>query len=100
MSKEQRYKEIAVLLLDRLIVLQREFNNIAETIEESGEKQQISMCIEIGDFIPLVKLAETLGLTNENEESDMYSDIYNLIEKEKQIDSKVERFLEKYIKNN
>lgn len=100
MSKEQRYKEIAVLLLDRLIVLQREFNNIAETIEESGEKHQISMCIEIGDFIPLVKLAETLGLTNENEESDMYSDIYNLIEKEKEIDSKVEIFLEKYIKNN
>ena len=86
MSKEQRYKEIAVLLLDRLIVLQREFNNIAESIEESGEKHQISMCIEIGDFIPLVKLAETLGLKNENEESDMYSDIYNLIEKEKEMD--------------
>lgn len=100
MSKEQRYKKIAELLLGRLIVLQREFNNIAEVIEESGEKHQIRMCIEIGDFIPLVNLAETLGLTNENEESDMYGDIYNLIEKEKQIDSKVEKFLEKYIKNN
>ena len=100
MSKEQRYKKIAVLLLDRLIVLQREFNNIAEVIEESGEKHQIRMCTEIGDFIPLVKLAEMLGLTNENEESDMYGDIYNLIEKEKKIDSKVENFLEKYIKNN
>lgn len=100
MSKEQRYKKIAELLLGRLIVLQREFNNIAEVIEESGEKQNIRMCIEIGDFIPLMELAETLGLTNENEESDMYGEIYNLIEKEKQIDSKVEKFLEKYIKNN
>lgn len=45
MEKEQKYKKIAELLLGRLIVLQREFNNIAETIEESGERNNIRMCI-------------------------------------------------------
>lgn len=97
MSKEQRYKKIAELLLGRLIVLQREFNNIAEVIEESGEKQNIRMCIEIGDFIPLMEFTESLGISNENEESDMYCEIYKLIEKEQDIDSKVEKFFEKYI---
>ena len=45
MGKEQKYKKIAELLLGRLIVLQREFNNIAEIIEESGEKSNKKMYI-------------------------------------------------------
>jgi hypothetical protein len=100
MSEEQRYKKIAELLLGRLITLQREFNNVAEVIEESCEKHQISMYIEIGDFIPLMELADSLGLSDENDESKMYDDIYYLVEKEKDSDSKVEKFFKKYIKNN
>lgn len=96
MSEEQRYKKVAELLLGRLITLQREFNNVAEVIEESCEKHQISMYIEIGDFIPLMELADSLVLSDENDESK----IYYLVEKEKDSDSKVEKFFKKYIKNN
>lgn len=99
MSEKQRYKKIAELLLGRLITLQREFNNVAEVIEESCEKHQITMCIEIGEFIPLMELADSLGLSDENDESEMYDDIYYLIEKEKDSTSKVGAFLKKYIKN-
>lgn len=97
MGKEQKYKKIAELLLGRLIVLQKEFNNIAEAIEESGERNNIRMCIEVGDFIPLVKFAETLGLSNENDEVKMYDEIDDIIENNQEIDSKVENFFEKYI---
>lgn len=100
MSEEQRYKKIAELLLGRLIVLQKEFNKIAEVIEKSCEKHQISMHIEMGDFIPLMELADSLGVSNEEEESKMYDDIYNLVEKEKYHNSKVKMFLKEYIKSN
>ncbi|MGN1310370.1 MAG: hypothetical protein ACI4VP_01450 [Clostridia bacterium] len=97
MEKEQKYKKIAELLLGRLIVLQREFNNIAETIEESGERNNIRMCIEVGDFIPLIKFSETLGLANEEDEVEMYDEIDDIIENNQEIDSQVENFFEKYI---
>ena len=97
MGKEQKYKKIAELLLARLMVLQREFNNIAETIEESGERNNIRMCIEVGDFIPLIKFAETLGLSNEEDEVKMYDEIYDIIENHQEVELKVENFFEKYI---
>lgn len=97
MEKEQKYKKIAELLLGRLIVLQREFNNIAETIEESGERNNIRMCIEVGNFIPLIKFSERLGLANEEDEVEMYDEIDDIIENNQEIDSQVENFFEKYI---
>ena len=97
MGKEQKYKKIAELLLARLMVLQKELNNIAETIEESGERNNIRMCIEVWDFIPLIKFAETLGLSNEEDEVKMYDEIYDIIENHQEVDSKVENFFEKYI---
>lgn len=97
MGKEQKYKKIAELLLGRLIVLQREFNNIAEAIEKSGERNNIRMCVEVGDFIPLAKFAETLRLSNENDEVRMYDEIYDIIENHQEVNSKVEDFFEKYI---
>ena len=97
MEKEQKYKKIAELLLGRLIVLQREFNNIAETIEESGERNNINVIIQVGDFIPFIKFAESLGLSNEDDEEKMYDEIDNIIENYQEVDSKVENFFEKYI---
>lgn len=47
-----------------------------------------------------MELADSLGLSDENDESKMYDDIYYLVEKEKDSDSKVEKFFKKYIKNN
>lgn len=97
MGKEQKYKKIAELLLARLMVLQKEFNTIAETIEESGERNNIRMCIEVGDFIPLIKFSETLGLSNEEDEVKMYDEIYDIIENHQEVETKVENFFEKYI---
>lgn len=97
MGKEQKYKKIAELLLARLMVLQKEFNNIAEAIEKSGQRNNIRMCVEVGDIIPLVKFAETLGLSNENDEVKMYDELDDIIENNQEIDSKVENFFEKYI---
>lgn len=97
MGKEQKYKELAELLLGRLIILQREFNNIAKIIEESGEKNNIRMCIEVGDFIPLIKFSETLGLSNEEDEVKMYDEIDEIIENQQEVIPKVENFFEKYI---
>lgn len=92
MGREQKYKKIAELLLARLMVLQKEFNTIAETIEESGERNNIRMYIEVGDFIPLIKFAETLGLSNEEDEVK-----YDIIENHPEIEPKVKNFFEKYI---
>ena len=48
-------------------------------------------------MIPLVKFAETLRLSNENDEVRMYDEIYDIIENYQEVNSKVEDFFEKYI---
>lgn len=97
MEKEQKLKKIAKLLFTRIINLQREFNNIAQTIQETGNKNNMEVIIQIGDFIPLIKLAETLEIPNEKRESIMYDEIDYMIENKENLDSKVEKFFEKYI---
>ena len=55
------------------------------------------MCIEVGDFIPLIKFSETLGLSNEEDEVKMYDEIDEIIENQQEVIPKVENFFEKYI---
>ena len=97
MEKEQKYKEVAKLLFGRLISLQREFNNITQAIQESGSRNNMEILIEIDDFIPLIKLAEILEIPNEKGESIMYDEIDDMIESQENIDSKIEKFFDKYI---
>lgn len=97
MEKEQKYKKVAELLFGRLIALQREFDNITEAIQESGMRNNMEILIQIDDFIPLTKLAETLEIPNEKKESIMYDEIDDMVKMPENIDSKIEKFFKKYI---
>lgn len=97
MGKEQKYKKISELLFGRLIVLQKEVNNIVQAIQESGNRNNMEVIIQTGDFIPLIKFAEILEIPNEKGESIMYDEIDDMIESQENIDSKIEKFFEKYI---
>lgn len=97
MNKNEKYKKIAKLFFSRLIILQKEFRDITEIIEEIAEKHKIRICVEIGDFIPLIKFAEILEIPNENNEAIMYDEIDKLIENQENFEIKVEKFLEKYV---
>ena len=97
MEKEQKYKNVAELLFGRLIVLQKEVNNIVQAIQESGNRNNMEVIIQTGDFIPLIKLAEILEIPNEKGESIMYDEIDDMIESQENIDFKIEKFFEKYI---
>lgn len=97
MNKEQMYKNIAELLLRKLIILQKDFDKIAHTIEKICNENKISACIEVGDFIPMVDLAKLLGLLTDEEGNKMYSEIYELIDKRKKSEVNLKDFFEKYI---
>lgn len=97
MDKEQMYKNIAELLLQKLIILQKDFNKIAHTMEKICNENKISACIELGDFIPMVELAKYLGLSSDDEENEMYGELYELIDKCKKKDLNLKDFFEKYI---
>ena len=97
MDKEQMYKNIAELLLQKLIILQKDFNKIAHTMEKICNENKISACIELGDFIPMVDLAKYLGLSSDDEENKMYGALYELIDKCKKKDLNLKDFFEKYI---
>ena len=97
MSKDEKYQKIAKLLFGRLIVLQRESRNIAETIEKVCRKNKIKILIEIGDFIPLIEFAKILELPNEDGETIMYDELDEIIESNENSDLRIEKFLEKYI---
>lgn len=96
MEKEQKLKEVAKLLFTTIIKLQRECNNIAQAIQESGDRNNMEIIIQTGDFIPLIKFAETLEIPSDKE-SIMYDEIDDMIENQENMDSKVENFFEKYI---
>ena len=96
MEKEQKLKEVTKLLFTTIIKIQRECNNIAQAVQESGNRNNMEIIIQTGDFIPLIKFAETLGIPSDKE-SIMYDEIDDMIENQENMDSKVEKFFEKYI---
>lgn len=97
MEKEQKLRKVAKLLFTRIIKLQKECNNIAQAVQESGNRNNMEVIIQTGDFIPLLKLAEILEIPTEKREIIMYDEIDDMIEEQENLDSKVEKFLEKYI---
>lgn len=97
MEKEQKLREVAKLLFTTIIKLQRECNNIAQAVQESGNRNNMEVIIQTGDFIPLIKFAEILEIPNEKRESIMYDEIDDMIESQENMDIKVEKFFEKYI---
>lgn len=96
MEKEQKLREVAKLLFTTIIKLQRECNNIAQAVQESGNRNNMEVIIQTGDFIPLIKFAETLEIPSDKE-AIMYDEIDDMIENKENMDIKVEKFFEKYI---
>ena len=97
MNKEQKYKEIAKMLFERLVMIEREIKTNAKSIEEGFEGTGINFYIEIGDFIPVTQLLEIIGITNGKEESIILDDIYYIIDKSQKVETGITNFLEKYI---
>lgn len=96
MNKEQKYKEIAKILFERLVMIEREIKTNAKSIEEGFERTGMNFHIEIGDFIPVTHLLEIIGITSE-EESIILDDIYYIIDKSQKVETRITSFLEKYI---
>lgn len=96
MEKEQKLKEVAKLLFTTIIKLQRECNNIAQAVQESGNRNNMEVIIQTGDFIPLIKFAEILEIPSDKEPI-MYDEIDDMIENQENMDSKVKKFFDKYI---
>ena len=93
MEKEKKYKKIAELLLKELIILQKDFEESIYKIGKICNESKIKACLEVGDFIPIIELANVLELSSNEEADKMYDEIYKNINK-----SYVVRKIEKRLK--
>ena len=96
MNKNEKYKKIAELLLERIIILEKELRDIGEMLEKDCKNNITKVYIELGDFIPLVEFAEMLKVPNIDLESTMYQDIEELYKSDVDLKSDVQKFIEKY----
>lgn len=97
MNKNEKYEKIAELFFERIIILEKELRNMGERLEKDCKNNITKVYIELGDFIPLVELAEILEIPNINLESTMYEEINKLYKKGDNLKSRVQKFLEKYV---
>lgn len=97
MEKEKKYKQIAELLLGELIILQKDFEKSIHKIEKICNENKIRTCLEIGDFIPMIELANMLELSSDEEADKMCDEIYENINKRQRDDLNLNDFFEKYI---
>lgn len=66
MNKNEKYKKIAELFLERIIILEKELRDIGEVLEKECKNNTTKIHIELGDFLPLVEFAEILEMPNIN----------------------------------
>lgn len=97
MNKNEKYKKITELLLERIIILEKELRDIGEILEKDCKNNITKIQIELGDFIPLVEFAEILKVPNIDLESTMYQEIEELYKNEVDLKSYVQKFFEKYV---
>lgn len=97
MNKNEKYKKIAELLLERIIILEKELRDIGEILEKDWKNNVTKIHIELGDFIPLVEFAEILKIPNIDLESTMYQDIDELYKSDVDLKSDVQKFFKKYV---
>lgn len=65
MSQEDKYKYLAIILLKRLIILERETSNLQKKLEEIPNDYIINFSLEIKDIIPFKELIKFLGADDE-----------------------------------
>ena len=55
MNKNEKYKKIAELFFERIIILEKELRDIREMLEKDCKNNITKVHIVLGDFIPLVE---------------------------------------------
>jgi len=98
MNKNEKYKKIAELFFERIIILEKELRDIGEMLEKHCKNSTTKIRIELGDYMPLVEFAEILKVPNIDSESTMYQDIEELYKNEVDLKNDVQKFFEKYVK--
>ena len=97
MNKNEKYKKIAELFFERIIILEKELRDIGEMIEKDCKNNITKVYIELGDFIPLIEFSKILELPNIDSKSIMYEEIDKLYKNEVDLKIEVQKFFEKYV---
>lgn len=65
MSQEDKYRYLAIILLKKLIILEKETANLQKKLEEISKDYIINFSVEIKDIIPFKEIIEFLGAGDE-----------------------------------
>ena len=76
MSKEEKYKSLTKLLLNRLIITEREVTDMLETFEKVDSS--IRIFTEMDAIVPIIEIIDILGVSEDKEE-DIFSNMSEMI---------------------
>ena len=96
MSKEKKYKSLTKLLLNRLIITEREVTDMLETFEKVDSS--IRIFTEMDAIVPIIEIIDILGVSEDKEE-DIFSNMSEMIniKNNNQLNKTIDEFLEKNI---
>lgn len=96
MSKEEKYKSLTKLLLNRLIITEREVTDMLETFEKVDSS--IRIFTEMDAIVPIIEIIDILGVSEDKEE-DIFSNMSEMIniKNNNQLNKTIDEFLEKNI---
>ncbi|MGN1327908.1 MAG: hypothetical protein ACI4VQ_07545 [Clostridia bacterium] len=94
MSKEEKYKYLAIMLLKRLVVLEKETSNLQKKLEETYKENIINFSLEIKDIIPFKEIIEFLEA--DDKIFGIFTDIIENYEY-KNLDKEIEKIFNIYI---
>lgn len=95
MQEIQKYQELTKILLKRLIILEREFEETQDKLKGDG---LVRIYIET-DIIPFNEIDDLLGITEDNVGEKLFEDLTEIEEKStnETIGDDLKKFIEKYV---
>lgn len=98
MEKNQKYKELSIMLFKRLIELEYETSKAQEKLENLNKTNIIKVFLDTGDIVPLLEIEEIIGVDNEKSNL-IYNDFSKLVGKKdgNVLYNEIKEFLDKYI---
>lgn len=99
MDEVEKYKKLAKLFFEKMILLERDMNALQENLEKSCEKNAIQLSLETIEIIPVREVFEMLELDDDAIGDAMYDRIAELLAKKekKAIQKGVDQFFEEFI---
>ena len=99
MDEVEKYKKLAKLFFEKMLLLERDVNTLQGDLEKSCEKNAIKISLETNEIIPVREIFEMLGLRDDAIGDAMYDRIEELLEKEekKALQKGVDQFFEEFI---